>query len=149
MNITDQLRRLGFKPDQIATALVDGKPLANVKDKPKRSDGWPGFKSKWEAMLAAELEDQKRAGEILDWEYEPNTLHLTDPCIVDGKKVRAVRYTPDFCCWLPNGGHRYIEVKGFRRTKDINRFKQAKDKFRHDEFIMLTRKNGAWEQLPY
>jgi hypothetical protein len=45
MKITDQLRKMGFSEGQIATALVDGKPLGEA-DHPakKKSDGWPGFK---------------------------------------------------------------------------------------------------------
>jgi hypothetical protein len=43
--LEDQLRKLGFTDEQIAGATVDGKPLSEVKPKPKRSDGWPGFKS--------------------------------------------------------------------------------------------------------
>jgi len=44
------------------------------------------YRSKWEAAYAQELEAQKRAGEILDWWYEPFALKLTE----------GVRYRPDF-----------------------------------------------------
>jgi len=64
--------------------------------------------------------------------------------------VRAVKYTPDFVLWLPDGRRRCIEIKGkWRQTKDINRFKIAKDKFRNEEFWMLKFSNGVWERLPY
>lgn len=147
----EQLRRMGFGPDQIASATVGGKPLAEVeKTKTKLSDGWPEYKSKWEALYAVELDYQLAAGEIVEWEYEPITFNLSRPCVVEGKKVRSIKYTPDFVCWLPDGRRRCIEIKGkWRQTKDINRFKIAKDKYRREEFIMVKRTDGVWERLPY
>lgn len=146
--IADQLRKLGIPESMVSTAMVNGKPLAAV-DKPtgKRSDGWPGYRSKWESLYGMILDDQKAAGEIVAWAYEAVTLKLTDPVIVDGKKVRCTKYTADFAVWLPGGRLRLIEVKGYRRTKDINRYKQAKDKYREIEFMMVSRKDGAWSQI--
>ena len=141
--------RMGFKPDQIAMAMCGGVPLAETKPAAKRSDGWPGFKSKWESLYAVELDYQKAAGEIVEWLYEPITLNLTESSIVDGKKVRAITYTPDFAAWLPDGKLRFIEIKGYRRTKDINRFKQGKDKFRNVEFIMVKHVSGEWDRMIY
>ncbi len=150
MKAADQLRRMGFNEDQISSATIHGVPLAIAeKSKPKQSDGWPGYKSKWEAMYSAELDYQKTTGEIVEWMYEPFMMKLTEPTIVGGKKVRPVRYTPDFVCWLPDGRMRCVEIKGYKREKAINMFKMAKDKFRQIEFIMLTRENGAWERLAY
>ncbi len=150
MTLADQLRKMGFKDDMISGATIHGRPLAEV-DKPrkKQSDGWPGYKSKWESLYSVELEWQRKAGEITVWFYEPITFHLTESSIVDGKRVRAITYTPDFVCWLPDGRMRCVEIKGYRRTKDINRFKQAKDRFRHIEFVMVKRENNSWKRLPY
>lgn len=151
MKISDQLRKMGFNENQIATALVDGKPVAEADRLPrKKSDDWPSYKSKWETLYAAHLADLKAAGEIIDWQYEPITFNLSSGSIVEGRKVRAVKYTPDFVLWLPDGRRRCIEIKGkWRQTKDINRFKIAKDKFRNEEFWMLKWTNGSWERLPY
>jgi hypothetical protein len=148
MTLTSDLKRMGFTPEQIASATIGGRPLAEVdKPKSKRSDGWPGFRSKWEALYAMELDAVKASGEIVEWAYEAVTFRLTEATIVNGKKTLAIRYTPDFVCWLPDGRMRCIEVKGFRRTKDINRFKLAKDKFRHIEFLMVSRNGGRFEVI--
>jgi len=147
MSIEDDLRRMGFDPDQIATATENGKPLAEAVKPKKQSDGWPGFKSKWEARYAAELDAQLRGGEITQWVYEDVGFRLTAPTVVNGKKIRAITYTPDFVCWLPDGRLRAIEIKGYRRTKDINRYKLAKDKFRNVEWIMLSLADGNWVQI--
>ena len=148
MSTAAQLKRMGFSTEQIATATVGGKPLAECEKTTRRSDGWPGFKSKWESMYAMELADQKAAGEILEWFYEPITLKLTEATIVDGKRKRGITYTPDFVVWMPDGRLRMIEIKGYRRTKDINRYKLAKDRFRHIEFRMVKRgSGGGWVQI--
>jgi hypothetical protein len=149
MNDITTLRRMGFKDDQIASATVNGKPLADVKPTPKASDRWPGFRSKWEQLYSIELDALKAAGDILEWQYEPITFCLTDASLVEGKRVRAVRYTPDFVVWYPGGSMECVEVKGFRRNASINRFKQAKDKFRHIEWSMVTRTKNGWDRMPY
>jgi hypothetical protein len=143
-SIAEQLRRQGWKPDQIATALVDGRPIAEVE---RSANGWPGYRSKWEALYAVELDDQKASGEIAEWSYETMTLQLTEATIVNGKRKRGIYYTADFVVWTLAGRLRLIEVKGYRRNAGINRYKQAKDKFRHIEFLMVTREHGYWETI--
>ena len=143
MSLEKQLKKMGLDDGQIASATINGKLLSEAKPK-KRSDGWPGFRSKWEALYAMELRDEQAAGEILGWDYEPFSMRLTDKTVVDGKTVRSLRYTPDFAVWLPDGRLRLVEVKGYRRDAGITRYKAAKDKFRHIEFVMVTRKAGSW-----
>lgn len=146
MNLADQLRRMGFKPDQIATATVNGKPLCESEPK-KASDGWPGFRSKWEAMYAAELDAQKAAGEIVDWQWEPVRWKLADAIVVDGKKHSARWYKIDFVAWLPNGGMRCIEVKGYKWRHAVNDYRAAKDRYRRVEFVMVTRTKTGWQTI--
>lgn len=141
------LRRAGFKNAVILA--VNGKPPGEEKPKAKASDSWPGFRSKWESMFAVVLDQKVADGDIVEWKYEPITFRLTEQSVVDGKKVRAVRYTPDFVCWLPSGKLRCVEIKGRRRIEAINRFKVAKDKFRNIEWLMVTREGGTWKQLAY
>lgn len=145
MSVEDKLRGMGFDDEQIAGArTADGKLLS----KPKLSDGWPGYKSKWEAMYAMELGDQLLAKQILDWGYERVSLLLTEATIVDGKRKPAVRYRPDFDVWLPDHRLRFVEIKGYRREAGMVRYKMAKDKFRYAEFVMLTRgENGGWKTI--
>lgn len=146
-SIAEQLRRQGWPPDMIATAVVNGRPIgeAGAAAKKMRRDGWPGYDSAWEADYAAILAQRKLEGDILDWEYHAFTLRLTEPTIVEGKRKRGITYTPDFCIWEPNGRLAFIEIKGFRRTKDINRYKLAKDKYRRLKFTMLSKRKGVWE----
>jgi hypothetical protein len=148
MNIIAEMKRLGLAK-LIDGATINGRPVTEYKEAMKRSDGWPGYKSKWESLFALELDAQKATGEIIGWLYEPLTFRLTDANIADGKKVRTIRFTPDFVCWLPSGRLRCIEVKGFRNTSAINRFKLAKDKFRHEEWIMVKHEHGGWVRLSY
>ena len=149
MTDAETLRKMGCNAAMIAGATVNGRPLSESKPK-KASDGWPGYASKWESLYAVELGYQKAAGEIIEWAYEPITFNLTEGSVVDGKAVRAIKYTPDFVVWLPDGKRRCIEIKGkWRQTKDVNRFKLAKDKFRNEEIVMLKYTDGAWERLPY
>jgi hypothetical protein len=148
MKITDQLRRMGLDDDQIAHTTIDGKPVAEAdKPGPVASDGWPGYRSKWEALYAVDLDYQKSAGDIIEWMYESITFKLTEATIVEGKRKRAITYTPDFVCWLPDGRIRCVEVKGFQNTQAINRFKLAKDKFRQFEFLMVSRNKGSWGRI--
>jgi hypothetical protein len=144
--IAQQLRNMGWTVEQIGTATIGGKPIADCEPK-KASDGWPGFKSKWEATYSQLLADRVKAGELLGWDYEAITFRLTESTIVNGRRTRATTYTPDFDLWLPDGRLHLVEVKGFRRTKDINRYKAAKDKFRAFTFEMVSRKNGQWIAL--
>lgn len=144
-------QRYGIRvTDDIRNRLtVNGKPLSDVKPAPKASDSWPGYHSKWESLYAFILAELKQLGDIADWAYEPITFRLTDGSIVDGKKVRAITYTPDFVVWYASGKMECIEIKGYRRIKDINRFKLAKDKFRHIEWTMVKRTKTGWERMPY
>jgi hypothetical protein len=150
MNIATELRRLGWKQDQIDRAVDQrtGKPVKEV-DAEKKQDDIYRYKSKWEHLYSLLLEEEKKAGLIVEWFYEAVTLRLTDGARVEGKKVRAIRYTPDFAVWYPDGTMKMIEIKGYRRTKDINRFKVAKDRFRQIEFVMLKYDKGTWVRMPY
>lgn len=54
-----------------------------------------------------ELDWRKKAGEVLKWEYEQNTLDLK----VNG--ISICKYCIDFKVWLADGSIEYVEVKGF------------------------------------
>lgn len=143
-----ELRAMGVREDVIATTRIHGKLLSEYERTSKRSDAWGKFKSKWEILYSMELDDQKRARLILDWQYEGIRLRLTEPSVdAEGKKIRPIVYTPDFDVWLPDRRLRFVEVKGYRRTKDMNRYKVAKDVFPHAEFVMVSRKAGGWEVI--
>ena len=151
-SLTDQLRAMGCDDDQIArTTMPNGVPLAEYERTAttKRSDAWGPYKSKWEMLYAMDLEDAQRAGTVTAWLYEPMRLRLTDPSRdVNGKAIRPITYTPDFLVYRPSRSKlRLVEVKGRRRTKDINRYKLARDKFPWFEFVMVSRKASRWEVI--
>ena len=66
----------------------------------------PGVMNKGEAAYAQHLEQKKRAGEIVEYLFEPEKLRLADLAF----------YSPDFFVLLPDGGVEFHEVKG-RTTK--------------------------------
>ncbi|WP_455387587.1 DUF1064 domain-containing protein [Petrachloros mirabilis] len=143
MDYAKELRKYGLDDKQIAASTIDGKPLHEATAK-KKQYRYGQFKSKWEAQYAAELDFQLRAGEILQWEYEPWSMKLTEPRIVNGKTQPGVRYTPDFVLWLPDKRIRCVEVKGYEREAAIARYKMAVEKYPLFEWEMVEKKQGGW-----
>ena len=103
--------------------------------------------NKTEAEFALRLEAQKRAGEILRYEFEGITLRFAN-----------VRYTPDFVV-ITNpydlSKHRelkLIEVKGpfirGNRERAVERFRHAKTYWPEFTFEMMQKqKDGSWRQI--
>lgn len=65
------------------------------------------FRSKWEINYAHYLESLKSKGEILDWEFEPETFFF------EGVRQGHTSYLPDFKVTYPDGTHAWHEVKGW------------------------------------
>lgn len=65
------------------------------------------FRSKMEANFARHLEWRKKAGIILEWEYEPETFYF------EGLKRGKNNYKPDFRITNTDQTHIYFEVKGY------------------------------------
>jgi hypothetical protein len=98
-----------------------------------------------EREFAFILEAQKRAGDILRWEFEPITLRFA-----------SVSYTPDFCVWPPaiavSGQLKFLEIKG-PWTK--GKFERAVERFRHAKtyygdvflFELHQRTRHGWRQI--
>jgi hypothetical protein len=132
-SITDQLRRMGWKDDQIAAATVDGKPLSEVamstKSKPAK-----GMNST-EKLYAAELDWLKREGTVKAWWFEDIRLKLAN----------RTTYTPDFCVWYSDEKVQFVEIKGRILQDDASvKFKWARKEFPMWEFVMLRRESGLW-----
>ncbi len=139
-SVADDLRRMGFDSDQIAGALIDGKPLAEVADKPKPKSQ---YKSKAESLYADYLQSRMGGFGVEWWAYEPVTL-----VIVDANGVRC-RYTPDFAV-INTGTEKvaFIEVKGFLREAARLRFLAARERYPFWDFFMMRRSpGGRWELL--
>lgn len=86
------------------------------------------LRSSWEANVGRYLNFLKQNGEILDWEYEPETFHFSNP-------IGTIHsYTPDFRVYKHDNTHYWIEVKG--------------QMFRNDQIkIDLFKKDFPDEQL--
>lgn len=137
-----ELAKLGISPEQVR---VDGVPMVEIAEPKERRYG--RYRSKWEAMYADHCDWMLRVEEIAAWDYEPFSLRLTEPIIVNGKTRPGIRYTPDFVLWNRIETVTCIEIKGYQRNASINRFKMAVDKFPHLCFEMLTRENGQWKRI--
>ena len=101
--------------------------------------------NKTESEFALRLEAQKRAGEILRYEFEGITLRFAN-----------VKYTPDFVVFYPNPVPRFfpmkfIEVKGpfikGNRERAVERFRHAKTYWPEFTFEMWQKKDGSWDQI--
>jgi len=145
MNVHDELRKLGFSDNQIAGAFIDGKPIADAPK--KKTSRFAPYKSKWEAMYAAECQSLLGTGEILQWEYEPFSLKLTEPRTVNGNTQPGARYTPDFVLWLSNLQIMCVEIKGFQRNASINRYKMAVQKYPLFLWRMVKREECQWRVI--
>ncbi len=102
--------------------------------------------NKTESEYALILEAQKRAGEILRYEFEGITLRFAN-----------VKYTPDFVVFTNTIGLGYppeakcIEVKGpfikGNRERAVERFRHAKTYWPEFSFEMWQKKDGQWTQI--
>ena len=106
--------------------------------------------NKTESEFALRLEAQKRAGEILRYEFEGVTLRFAN-----------VKYTPDFAVverpidesleWHGNARLKFIEVKGpfikGNRERAVERFRHAKTYWPEFTFEMWQKKDGSWSQI--
>lgn len=90
------------------------------------------FRSRWEANYARYLQWLKERGEILDWEYEPETFWFE-------KIKRGVRsYLPDFRVHELNGAKPLHEVKGWMDARSKTTLKRMA-KYHPQETIVLIR----------
>jgi len=81
----------------------------------------------WEARYAAELDTYGKTIGMIDYKFNCIKLMLAD----------GAWYTPDFMIMYSNKTE-IIEIKGFRRTSAILRFKVAKSSYPMFDFRMLT-----------
>ena len=92
------------------------------------------LRSKLEANYARYLEFLRRCGDILSWEYEPETFWFE-------KIKRGVRsYTPDFQVFHPNAIIQYVEVKGYMDAKSATKIKRFRKYFPDEKLIVIDQK---------
>lgn len=137
----DDLRALGYDPAASAKAgravrLAD----ASKGKKEKRAKTWAPYASKWEHAYAGHLDYLLQLGIITGWAYEPDTIVCAG----------GTKYTPDFRVSFPqNRPDEYHEVKGFFRTQDRVRVREALAVSACD-VILVSRAKGNWtyKRLP-
>jgi hypothetical protein len=92
------------------------------------------------------LEPRRLLGEIVRYEYEPDTLWLSERL----PKRRRCTFTPDWKVSLPNGWHEYHECKGFMEPDAAIKLKWAAEKFPDVLFVLAMRaRKGRWKIEPW
>lgn len=77
------------------------------------------FRSSWEANYARYLNWLQVKGDILRWEFEPDTFWF------EAIKRGVRSYLPDFKVWPADGGEPYyVEVKGYMDAKSRTKLKR-------------------------
>lgn len=90
------------------------------------------FRSKWEANYARYLEYLKSQRAILDWEHEPQTFWFEEI-------KRGVRsYLPDFKVHCKDGGHYFVEVKGYMDAKSKTKISRFKKYYPNEKLVVIT-----------
>ena len=92
-----------------------------------------GTMNKTEARYADCLELMKRAGEIIDWKFEPVKLKL----------AKRTSYTPDFLVVYPDRFELH-EVKGHWEDDARVKIKVAQKQFPWFQFVAIQWKNKTW-----
>lgn len=102
---------------KIRTSVVPGRPHPTGKGG-KRSDlGNVYFRSSWEANWARYLNWLMSIGEVLRWEFEPDTFEFP---VRRGSRF----YTPDFKVFNKDGSVEYHEVKGWMDKRSATKLKR-------------------------
>ncbi len=147
-------------PLPLSKSTVDRNPqLADKNAVQVRSRTRVGLRygmNKVESEYALILEEKKRAGEILRYEFEGITLRFAN-----------VKYTPDFVVFYEKRDGsivdkgwvrpimipaiRLVEVKGpfikGNRERAVERFRHAKSYWPEFTFEMWQKKDGSWTQI--
>lgn len=95
--------------------------LQQLDEKPKKVNKYSAkkitidghtFDSKREAEYYQELKMRKRAGEIKDFELQPE-FTLQEAFKKNGRRYRAIKYRADFKVIFPDGRIEIVDVKGY------------------------------------
>lgn len=92
------------------------------------------FRARSEANYARYLNWLKTNGEILDWQYEPQTFWF------DGIRRGTCSYKPDFKVTEKNGTHHWLELKGFMTKQNLTALKRMKKYFPEEHVRVVTYK---------
>jgi hypothetical protein len=92
------------------------------------------FRSRWEANYARYLQWLKERGDLLDWEYEPETFWF------DAIKRGVRSYKPDFRVHELNGDKPFHEVKGWMDARSKTTLKRMAKYHPHETVIVVREK---------
>lgn len=92
------------------------------------------FRSRWEANYARYLQWLKERGDILEWEYEPETFWF------DTIKRGVRSYKPDFRIHELNGAKPLHEVKGWMDARSKTTLKRMAKYHPHETIILVREK---------
>lgn len=100
----------------------------------KRDDlGGRYFRSAWEANWARYLSWLVSLGEVVSWEYEPETFEFVNI-------KRGVRfYTPDFKVVNRDGTVEYHEIKGWMDPKSATKLKRMAKYYPQVKVVLIDR----------
>lgn len=120
--------------DNVVRQVMDGhRHRGYSRGKSGKRDDLNGLyvRSSWEANYARYLNFQVRRGDVLRWEYEPQTFEFKS--IKRGTRT----YTPDFKVYMPAGGYEWHEVKGWMDPKSKTRLKRMKLYYPEEPVIII------------
>lgn len=87
------------------------------------------------------LEPRRLIGEIERYEFEPDTMPLSERL----PRRNRCSFTPDYKVTFPGGAVEYHEVKGFMEGDAYIKLKWAIEKYPQYAFVLATRaRKGRW-----
>jgi len=92
-----------------------------------------------EAKYAERLEEDRIAGRIDSWMFEPMGLRL----------AKSLTYNPDFLVVYSDGSTEFHEVKGFWRDDAKAKIKMAATAFPMFRFRSFSLKKGRWDEMEF
>ena len=90
-------------------------------------------RSAWEANYARMLNWRKERGEVVRWEYEPETFEFP---IKRGNRS----YIPDFKVWYPDGHYEWHEVKGYMDAASKTKLKRFAKYYPNEKLVLIDSK---------
>lgn len=92
-------------------------------------------RSRWEANYARYLQFLKQAGQVSEWEHEPETFWF------DNIKRGCRSYLPDFRVTLPDGAVEYHECKGWMDARSKTKIKRMA---KYHPAVVLVVRDSTW-----
>jgi len=117
---------------KIMTKTMRGKTYSRARGGTRDDLGFY-VRSGWEANWARYLKWLETNGDILAWEYEPETFEFV------GIKRGSRFYTPDFKVYNLDGGIEYHEVKGYMDKQSATKLKRMAKYYPDIKLIVIDK----------